>query len=154
MSKILIENYRGFDIEFDTDYEKFKCICTEEKSKESPSFAAVKKFVDEYKKENQGFNPFWIESTPDNYVYNRLLVIGIRKDGRFIAENSKKEKIQISDYDISRYILVKPENEKAMKLLSDLKEKEEKQREENKNTRKDIIATLNIVTLKDYKNQL
>jgi len=38
MSKILIENYRGFDIEFDTQYEKFQCIITEENTKESNSF--------------------------------------------------------------------------------------------------------------------
>lgn len=29
MSKILIETYRGFDIEFDTNCEKFQCVCTD-----------------------------------------------------------------------------------------------------------------------------
>ena len=42
MSKILIENYRGFDIEFETSNEKFQCVCTEDDTKESNSFAAVK----------------------------------------------------------------------------------------------------------------
>ena len=66
MSKILIENYRGFDIEFDTQYEKFQCVCTEEDSKESSSFAAIKKFIDEYKKQNADFKPFWVDPNPNS----------------------------------------------------------------------------------------
>jgi hypothetical protein len=45
MSKILIETYRGFDIEFDTNCEKFQCICTEDNAKESTSFTAVKSLL-------------------------------------------------------------------------------------------------------------
>ena len=67
MSKILIDNYRGFDIEFETINEKFQCIITDELVKESISFSAIKKFVDEYKKTNQDFKPFYVESTPDRY---------------------------------------------------------------------------------------
>ena len=55
MSKILIDNYRGFDIEFETINEKFQCIITDELVKESISFSAIKKFVDEYKKINQDY---------------------------------------------------------------------------------------------------
>ena len=154
MSKILIETYRGFDIEFDTNCEKFQCICTEENVKESTSFAAVKKYVDDYKKANQDFKPFWIESVPERYKRGKLKVIGVRKDGRFVAENSKGDKIQISDYDLNDYMLLKPENEMAMNKLSELKAKEEQQRLENNETRKLIISEINIVTLKDYKKQL
>ena len=154
MSKILIETYRGFDIEFDTNCEKFQCICTEENVKESISFATVKKYVDDYKKANQDFKPFWIEPVPERYKSGKLKVIGVRKDGRFVAENSKGDKIQISDYDINNYMLLKPENEMAMNKLSELKAKEEQQRVENNETRKLIISEINIVTLKDYKKQL
>lgn len=154
MSKILIETYRGFDIEFDTNCEKFQCICTEENVKESTSFAAVKKYVDDYKKANQDFKPFWVEPAPERYKSDNLKVIGIRKDGRFVAENSKGDKIQISDYELNDYMLLKPENEIAMNKLSELKAKEEQQRVENNETRKLIISEINIVTLKDYKKQL
>ena len=154
MSKILIETYRGFDIEFDTNCEKFQCVCTEENVKESTSFAAVKKYVDDYKKANQDFKPFWIEPAPESYKRCKFKVIGIRKDGRFVAENSQGEKIQISDYDINDYMLLKQENEIAMNKLSELKAKEEQQRVENNETRKLIISEINIVTLKDYKKQL
>ena len=154
MSKILIETYRGFDIEFNTNCEKFQCICTEENVKESTSFAAVKKYVDDYKKANQYFKPFWVEPAPERYKSGKLKVIGIRKDGRFVAENSKGEKIQISDYDLNDYMLLKQENEMAMNKLSELKAKAEQQRVENNETRKLIISEINIVTLKDYKKQL
>ena len=154
MSKILIETYRGFDIEFDTNCEKFQCICTEENVKESTSFAAVKKYVDDYKNANQDFKPFWIEPVPERYKKGKLKVIGVRKDGRFVAENSKGDKIQMSDYDLDDYMLLQPENEMAMNKLSELKAKEEQQRLENNETRKLIISEINIVTLKDYKKQL
>lgn len=152
MNKILIDNYRGFDIEFETSNEKFQCIITDELVKESISFSAVKKFIDDYKKTNQEFKPFYVESTPGGYRQNvKLKIIGIRKDGRFVAENSKGEKIQVSDYDIKDYMIYKKENESGLKLLSDLKEKEAKQGLENDKSRKEIISTINIVTLKDFK---
>lgn len=154
MSKILIETYRGFDIEFDTNYEKFQCICTEENVKESTSFTAVKKYVDDYKKTNQEFKPFWVEPTPERYKTEKLKVIGVRKDGRFVAENPKGDKIQILDYELNDYMILKPENEMAMNKLSELKVKEEQQRFENNEMRKLIISEINIVTLKDYKKLL
>ena len=100
--KILIENYRGFDIEFDTNHEIFQCICTDEKAKESKSFSAVKKFVDEYKKDNVGFNPFWVELIPEKSYSNlkKAKIIGLRKDGRFICEDAKGQKTYIPDYEI------------------------------------------------------
>ena len=154
MSKILIETYRGFDIEFDTNCGKFQCVCTEENAKESTSFTVLKKFVDAYKKTNKDFKPFLVKQTPDGYKSETLKVIGIRKDGRFVAENSKGDKIQISDYGSSKYMLLKPENEMAMNKLSELRAKEEQQRAENNETRKLIISELNITTLEDYKKQL
>ena len=154
MSKILIENYRGFDIKFDTNCEKFQCICTEESAKESTSFAAIKKFVDDYKKANQEFKPFWVESTPDAHKVGRFKIIGIRKDGRFIAETLQGNKVQVSDYHLDSLMLFKPENEIAMSRLSDLALKIEQQRKENSEARKQIISEIKIITLKEYKNTL
>lgn len=156
MSNILIENYRGFDIEFNTSSEKFQCICSEENTKESISFTAIKKFVDEYKKVNQDFKPFWVEPSPTNFRFGKgkIKIIGVRKDGRFIYEDSNGNKNQLSDYNLPDYILSKPENENGIKLLNELKIKEDKQRIENNETHKQIISTLNIVSLKDYKKTL
>jgi hypothetical protein len=157
MSKIFIENYRGFDIEFDTSNEKFTCIATEEKTKESNSFTAVRKFVDDYKKTNQDFKPFWIESIPGKFNSDnqgKYKVIGVRKDGRFVIENEKAEKDQLSDFYLSDYMLVKPENQDGMDKYRELEKESERQRAENSEKRKVVIATLNIVTLKEYKRTL
>jgi len=155
MSKILIENYRGFDIEFDTTHEKFQCIVTDENTKESSSFTAVKKFIDDYKKTNTGFIPFVVVPIPAEYgrEYLPLKIIGIRKDGRFIAEKNG-EQIQVSDYDIKSYMLQKEEN--AL-LMSELKSIESKRNEANQAYRaakNDIISRMNIVNLADYKKTI
>jgi hypothetical protein len=155
MSKILIENYRGFDIEFDVHYEKFQCECEDGKAKESQSFSAVKKFIDDFKKANQDFKPFYVETNPTNpYGGKKLKVIGLRKDGRFIGEDEKGNKDQISDYHLKGFMILKPENEVFLNQLQDLKAKEEIQKAENKEIRDNIISKLNIVTLEDYKKSL
>ena len=51
--KILIELYRDFEIYFDRDEGKFECVITDDRKKESISFSAVKKFIDDYKNSNE-----------------------------------------------------------------------------------------------------
>lgn len=155
--KTIIENYRGFEIYFDTDYEVFQCICTEEDNKESKSFSAVKKFIDDYKKDNHGFSPFLVDPNPDrNYSFSekkQIRIIGVRKDGRFVAKKEDGSKIQVSDYDLNDYIIYKAENEPFFEELNDLSDLVEKQRLENNARKKEILSKMNIVTLKDYKKQ-
>ncbi len=99
MNKILIEKYRGFEIEFDTNYEKFKCTCNNEEEKESKSFSVIKKFIDDYLKNNQSFKPFWVHPNPQkNFYSDKLEVIAIRKDGTFFAKNEYGIKTHISNY--------------------------------------------------------
>lgn len=154
MSNILIENYRGFDVEFNTTYEKFQCICTDENTKESTSFTAIKKFIDEYKKNNQEFKPFFIQSTPDSYEKKYYKVVGIRKDDRFIVENKKGEKEQLSNYDLGRFMLVVESNENLIKKLSDLEIEIESKRVSDNERRKLIVSEMKIINLKDYKKSL
>lgn len=156
MNKILIENYRGFDIEFDSDAEKFQCIITEDNTKESASFSAVKKFIDDYKKENIGFEPFWVVLTPSNRFSNarRLQIIGVRKDGRFVTQNEVGKKDQLSDYSLSDYMLDMPENKTILSALDELDKESNKQIIEMKNKKAELVSKLNIITLKEYKEQI
>lgn len=153
--KVTIENYRGFDIYFDTDYEVFQCIVADESAKESKSYTSVKKFVDDYKKDNQDFKPFWVYPNPDDGYVNKekLRVIGLRKDGRFIAER-KGERVQISDYDLKRYVLEDIDNERFFVLLNQLSSEIERQRLENIEARKKILSGMKLTTLADYKKTL
>ncbi len=156
MNKITIENYRGFDIEFDTDAEKFQCIITEDNSKESKSYSAIKKFINEYKKENQDFQPFWVENIPDKGYrkYKNLKIIGIRKDKRLIAETENGEKIQISEYDLNDFMLVNDKNKVHLEALAKLESDYNNYRENYSKSKKEIIGKMTIVNLKDYKKTL
>ena len=156
MNNILIDNYRGFDIEFNTTSEKFQCVITDNAIKESISFSAVKKFIDDYKKDNNDFKPFYIEGIPDEYfpIKEIIKIIGIRKDGRFISENNTGVKRQISDYDLKRYMVFRESNKPFMLQLDELKEKENTQRLENNAKRKEIKEHLTITTLYDYKKEI
>jgi len=155
MSKILIENYRGFDIEFDSDYEKFQCECEDGNAKESQSFSAVKKYIDDFKKNNQDFKPFFVERNPNSHFGGKSFkIIGVRKDGRFVSEDNDGVKGQISDYDLKDFMIVKPENGVGISKLKELNERAEKLRLGINEERKQIISELNIVTLKEYKASL
>lgn len=157
MSKILIENYRGFDIEFNTQYEKFQCIITDDLTKESLSFKSIKSFVDEYMKNNQTFKPFYVVTNPESYRFNnvkRLKVIGIRKDGRLAAETPTGLKVQLGNYDISDFIIEKDKNQQFMVELNKHDSDVKKQAEANKVNRNAIISKMDIVTLKDYKKEI
>lgn len=155
MSKAVIENYRGFNIEFDTDYEKFQCVITEDMTKESLSYSAIKKWVDEYKKNNQDFDPFWIEGKPESWKRSeKLKVIGLRKDGRPVAVKEDGTRVQISDYDSSEYMIAKIENIYKLKALNDLETENEKIRTKFVERRKAIISSMDIVSLKEHLKSL
>lgn len=109
--KILIENYRGFDIGFNNDNELFYCVVTTE-NKDSKSFSAIKKFIDEYIKDNYKFEPFRVIKDP-NQGWGRsdgFTVTGIRKDGLFVGQDAEGKKVHVSDYEEKYYILDIPEN--------------------------------------------
>lgn len=155
--KITIENYRGIEIYFDTDNEKFQCVITEDSTKESQSFSSIKKYIDDYKKENQSFKPFYVVASPTVYGYvknKKLKVIGQRKDGKFIYENEKGEKGSVSIHDEKDYVLEFQENEEFFKELNDLNEKIEKQRIEDNAKEKEIISKMNLTTLADFKKTI
>jgi len=107
--KILIETYRGAAIEFDNEREVFSCFLFDY-GKESKSFAAVKKAVDEYLKDNNEFKPFWIITRPESYKSGiKIKITGIRKDNRFVGEFEDGKKAHISDYEEKEYYIYTPE---------------------------------------------
>lgn len=156
MKNILIETYRGFDIEFNTNNEKFQCIVSDDNAKESILFAAVKKFVDDYKKNNQEFKPFWVEPNPKSYRFGsgNLLVVGMRKDGRFVVETEEGIKKQLTDYDVNKYMLMKAENVFALKTIKALDVEFETIKANHEKKKNELIDSIVIVDLEEYKNNL
>lgn len=153
--KVLIEKYREFDIEFDTEYEVFTCIATEEDAKQSKSFKAVKKFIDEYVRKNHKFEPFRVINNPDRNWgrYKYLTIIGVRKDGRFTAMTPKGEKIQLSDYEAKDYILESEVDPALLDELYALRKEEKKMREKFSEEEGKIICKIKQVTLKSLKGK-
>jgi hypothetical protein len=103
--KALIENYRGFEIFFDTEKERFT-YSLDDKWHGKQSYPAVRKAIDDYRKENSGFKPFKIKKI-EGKEYD---VVGIRKDGAYVVErNGIRE--QLSKYDEGEFYVYLPEDE-------------------------------------------
>jgi hypothetical protein len=153
--KVTIENYRGFEILFDTNHERFQCIITEDHTKESKSYPAVKKFIDEYMKDNQSFKPFYIESIPGSYNdRGTLKIVGIRKDKRFITEDKNGNKGQVSEYDLDKSMLKKECNQSIIESIKFLESKFKDYQKKYIEDKKHLIGKLDIVKLSDYKKTL
>ena len=123
--RVKVDNYRGWDISFDTEKENFYAESDEyDRSETKKSFASAKKFVDDFIKENLDFKPVWIEMPANLYRgAKKVKLIGIRKDGRFIYEDGNGEKQQLSQYSEGDYILCNPENDLFYKQISDCNER-------------------------------
>ena len=150
--KIQIEEYRGWSISFDTDKESFYCHSDNyDRDQIKQSYLSTKKWIDDFIKDNEKFKPIWIEAKPSTYVsYQKIKLIGIRKDGRFIFEDEKGNKKQLSDHQEKDYVLLNPDNYKYRKEaeLIDLKI------EELRLKRNAILKNVSGVELVDYKKQI
>jgi hypothetical protein len=150
--KVEIEIYRGWSISFDTEKETFYCHSEQwDKDENKKSFASTRKWIDDFIKENEVFKPIWVETKPSIYnPDNRIKLIGIRKDGRFIYENEKGDKKQLSEYNEKDYILYNPENDKyreeANKVNAEL--------EELRLKRNAILKKVVGIELTEYKKQI
>jgi len=146
--KIHIETYRGQDIYFDTEKESFICVIVDaDFQKDKKSYAACKKEIDDYLKNNNTFSPFEVESIVGYVRHERLRITGIRKDGRYVAEIENGEVMQISEYNEKDYILVNPDNDPVKAELEALREQEKEIKEKISETK----SRLKIVTLRDVK---
>lgn len=109
--QILIENYRGTEIFFSTSDEKFTYYFEPFDSRSKLSFAACKKAIDDFIKENDKFIPFDARSISSGKLEGKI--IGKRKDGKYILEDLKGKKIVLFDYASSdAYIEYKEEDNK------------------------------------------
>jgi hypothetical protein len=146
--KALIEEYRGFEIFFDTYEEKFYTKSNEHDVQQAKSsYASVKKWIDDFIKNNTEFKPFLIESI--NYYSNeKLKIIGIRKDGRFVYENNG-QKQQLPEYSEKEYIVYNPENEKHWEKYNEIKNKQQALREEEKQ----VLSLITGISLSEVRKK-
>ena len=149
--KVLIEEYRGWEINFDTDREGFY-LSSERYDKEDTkrSYAAAKKFIDEYIKQNEKFVPFYVVTIPSSYKSKvTRKIIGIRKDGRFVYEDDNGKKHQLSEYDEKDYMLINEVNESLFKELDEL----EKEISVLHECKKELEGKFHVESLKSVKHK-
>lgn len=145
-----ITDYRGFEISFDTEDERFYADI-EGSSQQKQSFASAKKYVDDYVKENNIFKSFDAERKPTlgNPYPNIITITGIRKDKRFVYNGDGVTNSQLSEYYENDYILINQANNVFKVKLADLRDKIDALKVESNV----VEAQLVIVTLKEVKAQ-
>ena len=149
--RVLIENYRGWEIFFDTDKEIFYSASDEyDSAMTKKSFAASKKSIDDFIKENTNFKPFWVEKF--GYMsrsWDKIKIIGVRKDGNFVYLDKKEKPAVVSKYDENDYILVKEENTPVFEKLCSFSAQIEELKAQSTEVEKQVIRE----TLKSIKHK-
>jgi hypothetical protein len=123
---VKIEDYRGFEIIFNTETERFSFTLDEGHWAEKQTYAVCKKNIDDYLKANIEFKPFKVRSFTQN---NISTIIGIRKDNRFIILDESGRKDQISEYDEKNYIIYDEKDNAVYDVIRDIHKQEQVLRE-------------------------
>lgn len=120
--RVLIENYRGWEIYFDTDKEEFYTVSNEyDKQETKRSYASSKKYIDDYIKSNNVFKPIKVQKMPTMFSEGKVItLIGIRKDKAFMYEDEEGRKQQLSSYDERDYFIVDSRNDVHFKRIAEL----------------------------------
>lgn len=108
--RIHIENYRGWDIYFETTSERFYAISDEHdrQSSDRKTYSSAKKYVDDFIKDNIDFVPVELLQEEHNGKYQSYRLIGIRKDGHFVREKEgRKSQLSVDKWSINTKIPLK-----------------------------------------------
>lgn len=148
--KVKIEDYRGFEMSFDADNEVFYCMSSSfDTETTKKSYAALKKWVDDYIKDNQTFRPVKIMRLGIGYDAETITLIGCRKDGRFTYNNSKGKLEQLSEYDENRWYLPNDLNTPIIEQMESLELEKQAISEKIRALDKELIK----VDFKSVRNQ-
>lgn len=123
--KIEIDEYRGWEIFFDTEKEMFYTVSDMyDTDKDKKTYSGIKTFIDEFIKDNLKFQPVWIERPETGWrSYEKIKLIGIRKDKRLVYEDNKGKRCQLSEYDEKDYILCNKANDEIFRKIKEHKDK-------------------------------
>jgi hypothetical protein len=98
--KVKIEDYRGFEMNFDIENEVFYCMSSSYDTETTKkSYASLKKWVDDYIKDNQTFTPVRLVKFSSTFQDSDAIILtGYRKDGRFTYSDKDGKLQQLSEY--------------------------------------------------------
>lgn len=146
--RTVVENYRGWEISFNTDTESFYAESDEhDQSHAKRSYGSAKKYIDDFIKDNLKFEPVWVEKSGNVYMEpRRKKIIGIRKDGKFVYEE-KGRPVTMSEYSENEYYLVDERNKEVEEKILGLNQKITELEQQVK----ELEASKTKVTLKQLK---
>lgn len=161
VNKVFIAEYRGFEIFFDANKETFSYNSDSWDAEKhgKKSFAVVKKEIDEFIKNNSGFQPFlvqcikWADQKPLSSSEGLALVKGVRKDGVFVLEDGSL----VGKYDEKFTYLVDESNESVfeeLKVLVEEKNRLKKELGEVERVIRSCQDKLKLIRLEDYRETL
>lgn len=117
--KIDIEEYRGWNITFDTESDTFSAYSnTYDQEKIKPGIKNLRDYIDDFIKNNQDFKPIVVERRETG---KKITLIGVRKDNAFTILEESGSKKQLSGWDEKYYHEINPENEPIKQEIAKLK---------------------------------
>lgn len=134
-SAIPIEEYRGYEIAYDEEKDKFYCPVDNDKwdNKERKSLTAMKYAIDGHLKQNENFVPFVvIEARRYHGTPDKLTILSRTKDGKFVYENEEGKKKSIDDYYFKDWLIYDEADEPVLRAMEIIDNQIEKLQEEFK----------------------
>lgn len=122
--RALIENYRGFNIYYETYNENFEVDISVDSQEgiRIRSYSEATKYIDEFLKTNNDFIKIKICKFPSYFHdYAEAVIIGLRKDNRLAIERDDGKKELLSDYDEKEWFIKYDENSSIIEKLEALK---------------------------------
>jgi len=161
MATIHIEQYRGYDIMFNTNSEKFQSDI--DNGKDKNSLSSARKEIDDYMKNNQNFKPvkvfnsYSFEINQYNYKAEVKTIVSLRKDNAF----QFSDKTLLSNYDIEKsgnwFLLDETYYKDIMHILDNLRIERDKLMNEVKiieNKSISFVEKLKGQSVKEFRDKL
>ena len=94
--KFPIEEYKGFEIVYNDDSDKFECsmeLNDSVKNAKRGSLADMRKEIDQFIKANSEFRPFWFlgKSRYSSELFEKLYCAAIRTDGKLVVKYKESD---------------------------------------------------------------
>ncbi len=143
--RIHIEEYRGWDIYFNTQTEEFYTISNEyEKQVNKKSFSAAKKYVDDFIKDNINFERVTVVDRSGREID----LIGVRKDGAFMCIENGGEPKQFSKYDESSFFVKHETHSLVFEQVREIEKEKKRLDKQIQELRDGLIKTTTVSELR------
>jgi hypothetical protein len=119
----LIENYKNFDIKFDTKYERFNATSEyHDFTLFEETFSGIKLSIDRHVDKNPRFEEFYANLNDSYYGYSKVKIVGIVQGRKFlyVDENGKTRRMLIDESD--DYFVYNSQNDDYMEQITEIRE--------------------------------